>query len=126
MRFLIAFLALTLCGCAVELYECKLDPKQQWQRLHATPSNVIDVLESASEREKTNLLQSETVRWYGNADGSFLACVPGEARGTCGKSDFWRENGCGQAISVFRKTAGGWKQTDEIGVMCTCDPKVSR
>ena len=99
---------------------------KNWQRLDADPPNVDDVVESASEQEQANLLHSETIRWYGNADGSFLACIPGEARGTCGKSDFWRENGCGQLISDFRKTNEGWKQIDAIGVKCTCDPKVSR
>ena len=125
MRFLIFLPAIVMYGCAVELYECKLDPSQEWQGLAAAPPNVNDVIESASEEERDTLLQSEIVRWYGNADGSILACIPGEAGGACGKSDFWRENGCGQSTSEFRKTADGWEQTEALGVMCTCDPKVS-
>ena len=125
MRFVFLFLSIFAHGCAVELYECKLDPSQNWQRLGSAPPHVNEVLEQASEREKTTLIQSETVRWYGKADGSYLACIPGEARGRCGKSDYQRENGCGQSTSEFRKTADGWELADEMGVFCICDPKIS-
>jgi hypothetical protein len=87
MRTMILFV-LSLATPAIAFAgKCEVGEKGGWSLLDEKPDNLEEILANAKPGERTFLIDTDTIEWFRNKDGSYLACVPAK-RSYCGQKNY--------------------------------------